>query len=172
MFHPLAYLVKLNIEMCMAHLIRAIALDTRDSQNMNSLFSFASVSNTDVKETPSRGSRGSILQVSVFRHLFGAKKSDNKCGSQRQRDNFVFAQNSSSSNGQSRPPVIHQDSLSWIDRDDSMGFIEIDWARDSTAQPDKTGGADESRKSSYIDDPMLPERLERARLDSRGSESC
>lgn len=29
MFHPLAYIVKLNIEMSMAHLIRAIALDNR-----------------------------------------------------------------------------------------------------------------------------------------------
>lgn len=29
LFHPLAYLVKLNIEMSMAHLIRAIALDNR-----------------------------------------------------------------------------------------------------------------------------------------------
>jgi hypothetical protein len=171
MFHPLAYLVKLNIEMCMAHLIRAIALDTRDSANTNSLFSFSSISNGEIQKTQSRRSRGSIRQVSILYHLFGAKGS-HLSRPQKQRDNFVFAQNSSSNHGQSRPPIMHQDSLSWIDHDDSMGFIDIDWAQGSSTQHDESNGTDKSRKSSYIDDSILPGRPERARLDSRGSEVC
>jgi hypothetical protein len=45
MFHPLAYLVKLNIEMSMARLIKKIALGSNNSHNAGGFKSFNSSSN-------------------------------------------------------------------------------------------------------------------------------
>jgi hypothetical protein len=42
MFHPLAFLVKLNIEMTMANLIKKIALENRQNNNCSYLLTFAS----------------------------------------------------------------------------------------------------------------------------------
>jgi hypothetical protein len=169
MFHPLGYLVKLNIEMCMAHLIRAIALDTR-----NGILSFSSVPSKEVNRMTTRSSRSSIQQITIFRHYFGASSSRN-AGPNNQRDRFVFAQNSEST-GHSRQTGMHRDSLSWIDREDngedSNAFNEIDWTQNNSTQNDKSNGIDESRKSSCINGPAFPGPPERARLDSRASEVC
>jgi hypothetical protein len=164
MFHPLGYLVKLNIEMCMAHLIRAIALDTR-----NGILSFSSVPNKEVNRMTTRSSRSSIQQITIFRHYFGTKWSQN--GPNNQRDHFVFAQNSEST-GHSRQTGAHRDSLSWIDREVSHGFSEVDWTQNNSTQNDTASAVDESRKSSCINGPAFPGPPERARLDSRGSQVC
>jgi hypothetical protein len=164
MFHPLGYLVKLNIEMCMAHLIRAIALDTR-----NGVLSFSSVPNKEVSRMTTRSSRSSIQQITIFRHYFGVKSSRNKPNNQR--DHFVFAQNSEST-GHSRQTGVHRDSLSWIDREDINGFNEVDWTQNNSTQNDTASAVDESRKSSCINGPAFPGPPERARLDSRGSQVC
>jgi hypothetical protein len=164
MFHPLGYLVKLNIEMCMAHLIRAIALDTR-----NGVLSFSSVPNKEVKRTTTRSSRSSIQQITILRHLFGGDSS--RIRPNNHRDHFVFAQNSEST-GHSRQTGMHRDSLSWIDREDSNAFNEIDWTQTNSTQNDRSIAIDESRKSSCINGPTAPAPPERARLGSRGSEVC
>jgi hypothetical protein len=164
MFHPLGYLVKLNIEMCMAHLIRAIALDTR-----NGVLSFTSEPNKEVNRVMTRSSRSSIQQITIFRHYFGTKWNQN--GPNNQRDHFVFEQNSGST-GHSRQAGVHRDSLSWIDREVSQGFSEVDWTQNNSTQNDTASAVDESRKSSCINSPTIPRPPERARLDSRGSQVC
>jgi hypothetical protein len=72
MFHPLAYLFKLNIEMSMAHLIKTIALGNQhNSADPSSMLTLSSSSDADVftntifADTP---------QHSLLRGLFGREQ--------------------------------------------------------------------------------------------------
>jgi hypothetical protein len=74
MFHPLAYLVKLNIEMSMARLIKKIALGSNNPHNAAGFRSFSS--SNDNKSSPSNGSfkTWAARQGSTFKSIMGGDK--------------------------------------------------------------------------------------------------
>ncbi|KAF1915889.1 hypothetical protein BDU57DRAFT_209823 [Ampelomyces quisqualis] len=74
MFHPLAYLVKLNIEMSMARLIKKIALSSDNQQNAAGFRSFNSSSN--MHKTPENAGlkTWAVQQSSSLKSMFGGDK--------------------------------------------------------------------------------------------------
>jgi len=70
MFHPLAFLVKLNIEMTMANLIKKVALEKRQNNNCSNLLTFASESsgNSSIKNGSNSLHWKSIVWLRSIRH--------------------------------------------------------------------------------------------------------
>jgi hypothetical protein len=172
MFHPFAYLVKLNIEMSMAHLIKTIALDrSRNSGNMSYLFAFPSQTSADMKNVPSQDSGNSTQQVSVFRSFFGKESHRNSWNVEEQgpHDTFTFARSPTPSKEHARRSGARQNSVSWAVREDSVALIEINRAQGNSAHLDETSGVHDSRSSS-VGDEISPQRPEPVLLRSGGAE--
>jgi hypothetical protein len=71
MFHPLAYLVKLNIEMSMARLIKKIALGSNDPRNASGFRSFNSSNAHKSQQDTSSFKTWATRQSSTLKSMFG-----------------------------------------------------------------------------------------------------
>lgn len=71
MFHPLAYMVKLNIEMSMAHLIKTIALGSGNADNVSFLLSYDSKTEDGLSGSSGMFGESQERRQSLFRGLFG-----------------------------------------------------------------------------------------------------
>jgi hypothetical protein len=74
MFHPLAYLVKLNIEMSMARLIKKIALGSNNPHNASGFRSFNSSSNAHKAPENSSFKAWAAQQSASLKSIFGGEK--------------------------------------------------------------------------------------------------
>ncbi|KAF2738875.1 hypothetical protein EJ04DRAFT_427879 [Polyplosphaeria fusca] len=80
-FHPLAYLVKLNIEMTMADLIKRIAVSTsRRTGNASLVAEFNSSSNKSSTNPTSHGRRSSIIELSNYLSSTSKSKHPSRAG--------------------------------------------------------------------------------------------
>lgn len=92
-FHPLAYLVKLNIEMAMADLIKKIALENvPTSDNISALYEFATSSFPNLHEKPLVLHRRSLLGLSFATLKRGqTKKAEEICIKPLPRSEWIRA---------------------------------------------------------------------------------
>jgi hypothetical protein len=74
-FHPLAYLVKLNIEMSMARLIKKIALGSENPHNAAGFRSFNSTSHADKGQEDGSIKTWAAKQGASFKSIFGSGQS-------------------------------------------------------------------------------------------------
>ncbi|KAH6644297.1 hypothetical protein C7974DRAFT_18155 [Boeremia exigua] len=153
-FHPLAYLVKLNIEMSMAHLIKKIAMD--NSRNSD-LCIISNSHNSAFKSTQDSDSIPATRKtISLLKSVFSGEEErppllmNEILKTEEFRVHSGPVKKLESPSGQTIEPEIH-DGSSFRSTTDSIAWVDADWIGTNEEEPG-TASARSQKPASVVDD--------------------